>query len=537
MRGHDALREIQRALKEESQRLAELDSRLSQANEELLVLDSEGAGLLGRLAQLRLQFLHVGEAEPQREYGEQPVMALIEERNAAYRESLARRDALEEERRALTEEGDAASGELAELANRIGEAELEVQRGLEEREDHAERLRLATELQRMAARAAAKAEQSAEELEAKGSAYEADELFLYLWRRQYGTPDYRPGGGPLAPLIRYLDSRVARLTGYADARPNYQRLRELPVRLKEHAEGLRVRAEEAFESLKRLEIEAKAAGGVPALEEAYAKGELAAEALKERAAHLEEREQAVLDELATFANGEDTYYVKAVELLREGLKAAPLEALRSEALATPSPEDDLIVSRLKTLATRRERTARSAAEMKESAAKHRERIRELQTLIGNFLRAGMDSPTTTFPDRSVISGGITQFLTGLLTVEALWRILTQQRSSAQGRSNPTFGSGGFGRGTVWGGGAPQRGGGAGDVAGEIIGGILGGLLGGAVGAGRSASGSRGAPSSQGSRGQPSGGGRGASKGAGGKSGSFRTGGRTRGGKFRTGGKF
>ena len=79
-----------------------------------------------------------------------------------------------------------------------------------------------------------KAAQAENDLEQKRKPYEADPLFMYLWNRGFGTPRYRA-----APVVRYLDRKVARLIGFDDARRNYAVLLDLPVRLREHAERLR----------------------------------------------------------------------------------------------------------------------------------------------------------------------------------------------------------------------------------------------------------------------------------------------------------
>jgi hypothetical protein len=63
--------------------------------------------------------------------------------------------------------------------------------------------------------------------------YEADPMFMYLWRRRFGTRDYEAGN-----LVRYLDRKVAHLIGYEAARVNYTMLMELPDRMREHVERL-----------------------------------------------------------------------------------------------------------------------------------------------------------------------------------------------------------------------------------------------------------------------------------------------------------
>ena len=82
----------------------------------------------------------------------------------------------------------------------------------------------------IAAEAEKKAAQAEADREAKRKPYEADPLFMYLWRKKFGTAEDRSG-----PLVRFFDRRVARLIGYDKARANYALLNEIPQRLREHA--------------------------------------------------------------------------------------------------------------------------------------------------------------------------------------------------------------------------------------------------------------------------------------------------------------
>lgn len=93
-------------------------------------------------------------------------------------------------------------------------------------------------LRRMAAEAERKAEQAAADREDKRVPYESDPLFMYLWRRRYGTPAYDKVG-----FVKRMDGFVARHIGYERARANYHTLMALPDRLAEHAERLRARAD------------------------------------------------------------------------------------------------------------------------------------------------------------------------------------------------------------------------------------------------------------------------------------------------------
>ena len=86
-------------------------------------------------------------------------------------------------------------------------------------------------------RAEEKAARAEADREEKRRPYEADPLFMYLWRRRFGTRDYRA-----SPLVRYFDRKVAHHIGYEAARVNYTMLLELPDRLREHAERLKKEA-------------------------------------------------------------------------------------------------------------------------------------------------------------------------------------------------------------------------------------------------------------------------------------------------------
>lgn len=86
----------------------------------------------------------------------------------------------------------------------------------------------------MAERAEAQAADAEAELQAKRGPYEADPLFLYLWRKGYGTQAYEGTG-----LTRRMDRRVARLIDFEAARANYHALTTLPGRLRAHAARLR----------------------------------------------------------------------------------------------------------------------------------------------------------------------------------------------------------------------------------------------------------------------------------------------------------
>src|SRR5690606_2746155 len=234
--GRDTLSQLQRALQDEQKRTRALDAQMSKANDRLLQLDATRSKELQQLARVRLQHLGGGAIEQRLDDADRQVMALLEERTADYNALQQRLTALEQQRDDLERERDAAAEAVERAAKAIDDAEVATQARLRADPEYQRALQRAREAERVAVHADEKATLSEQEQDAKGKAYRDDPLFMYLWKRRYGTSEYRAGGGPFAPLLRWLDGKVARLISYADARPNYARLLEIPLRLREHAE-------------------------------------------------------------------------------------------------------------------------------------------------------------------------------------------------------------------------------------------------------------------------------------------------------------
>lgn len=533
--GSQALSSITQAVKEEQERTRKLDAQLSSANEELAKLDLQRNQQLQELARLRLDFLDSDDVVTRLDDADQQAMALLRQRQQETQALQAALDEVEAQRSTLETSRSDLQNQLTAAAQAIDDAEVTAQERLAGDETYQQQVRRATEAERVAVHADEKATQSEQEQGAKSKSYRADPLFMYLWARKYGTSEYTGRG-----LIRWLDGKVARLIGYSDARANFARLTELPLRLREHADRVGEKADAEFEELKRLDEQSLVAAGVPELEEAHDRIAEQIEDVDKQIGASAAAGQAKLAELETFAKGQDETYKLALGYLSSEFGRDDVKALRRDATATPSPEDDVIVARLLDLAVARERLGDTVDELKDVAEANRERLGELEEIRREFASRNYDAPGSTFANDNVFGTVLSQLLRGALTTEAFWRVLQQQRSYNPPRSDPTFGSGGFGRGTIWGGSNRGRGGGGigGAIGGAILGEILEGL-GDALddrGSGGSWGGSRGR-SSGGGIGSWGGGSFGGTGRARSSKPSSRSGSMKRGGGFKTGGRF
>ncbi len=446
--GRQVLGLVQRSLAEARSRTAELDARLGEAQARLVKLDGDRAGQLQALARWRVAQLAAPEGLVERLVdAETQARALLDRRDAeatALQVRLERADAAAAE---LAAERTVAEDALEAAADALDAAEAATQARLGDDPAFVAQREAVRDAERVAVHADEKATAAEAELDAKGRAYRDDPLFDYLWRRGYGTPAYGAGA-----LVRWLDGKVARLVGYADARPNYARLLDLPVQLRAHADRVGVEADAALAELRRLEEEARADDGIPALDDAHARAEQRLLEIDARIDAAATERRAALEAYEALVAGEDPHTREAVAFLASEFGREDLQALRRAALATPMPEDDAIVARLLDLERDQDAAASAARELKEVAARDRARATDLEELQRRFKGKGFDRPGTSFADPTLIGTLLVQLLNGAVTRDALWRILEQQRRYTPPRSDPTFGSGGFGRGSPWGGG-------------------------------------------------------------------------------------
>lgn len=458
--GRSTFENVQKALREERSRLKALDKHLKAVNDRLLRIEAERIERLEELARIRLA---AGQATSS---SHDWLSQGLAERDAE-RERLSSRLAdLEEEVERLRAARPALVAAVEEADLVLDEAEAATQASLSaDPEFQAARLR-AQEAQEVARLSAEKAAANEAERVSKGAAFEGDRLFMYLWRRGYGTRDYRGRG-----IVRWLDGKVADLVDYDLHRPNYARLIELPLRLREHADEMEARAMARLEELARLEDEARVRDGIDGLAEALERAEAALREHEERVAQAEGARDEAFDALERMDRGEDDAYQELLTRLSRELERQELVELRRTAAGTPLGEDDAIVARLDLLEQERARAKETAKGVAETSAASRQRIAELERFLHGFEERGYDSPGSGFPDGDLVENMLGQFLRGVITRQVLWEVLDGQHRGPTRRSDPTFGSGGFGRGSPWtgggfgggsfgGGGSVRRGGGS-----------------------------------------------------------------------------
>jgi hypothetical protein len=288
----------------------------------------------------------------------------------------------------------------------------------------------------IAAEAEKKAAQADADREAKRKPYEADPLFMYLWRKKFGTAEDRSG-----PLVRFFDRRVARLVGYDKARANYVLLNEIPQRLREHAERMKAEIANGRERLTALEREAlvKAGLGPLAVRARAAKADLdqAERQLAEAKAAL-----AALDREhdASVLQGEGPYR-DAIELLATADAQENLQALYREAIGTPTPEDDAIVRRIEAADGAIRRAEREMDGLRARLRDLAQRRATIERERDVFRQQGYDQPYGRFDNGSTIGKVLGGILGGVIGSAVLRDTLNGGYNRQPGPWDSDFGGG------------------------------------------------------------------------------------------------
>ena len=296
-----------------------------------------------------------------------------------------------------------------------------------------------------------KAQQAETDRDEKSKPYLADKLFVYLWNRGYGTSAYRGGA-----LARLGDGYVARVVSYEPARQNYFMLTEIPKRLREHADRLKVETDEEKSKLSSIERKTLEADGIVELETSYS---TANADLNEVSAVIAETESkiAVLEKERDETQREGLE--RAVDDLAASLRHESFRALLQEARATPTPEDERIVGRLQTIDTVLDQNAATVDNARKAMADLARKRTELERSQFEFQRSGYDRGGGGFVNDKLIGDIIGGILGGILSSRDLSDAMRSGYRQGR-RSSPSINID-FG-GSSWGGGSRGGGSGGGD---------------------------------------------------------------------------
>lgn len=435
--GRDTLGSINQAISKLHREESSLDRALQSAMAEGERLRQERGRLMRELARVKLDEIAGGRLVSGLDAGERRAASLLDGR----RTRIARAAEVRDEAAASLPAAEAAQASAAQAVEqalaRLDALRHETEAALAS--DPASRAAQAAvdESLAFAATARRKAEQNAEELALKKKPYDEDKLFQYLWQRGFGTSSYAHSG-----LTRFLDRMVANFIGYTEVRANYHMLREIPLRLAEHAEAREAAVTEARARLASLEAEALRRAGIADLEKAL---ESAREHLAGKDAALDAARKTLAladnqrDQLINGAG--DPAYIEALATIAAADAKDDIATLYAEARRTPTRADETIVGRIEAIDKQIASADNELQGLRETARSLAKRRTDVERTRERFQRSGYDHPNATFGNERVIAEVLGGILTGALKGSVLWDTLRGGYSSQPPRSRPDFGGG------------------------------------------------------------------------------------------------
>jgi hypothetical protein len=435
--GQQALRSIEQATAAIRGQESEFVALLRSADEDLARLRAERTGLFRQFAIVRLDVLQSEKIGTELASAERRALQLIADGKSALDtlsvrlgEAQAARQKAEEDRHSKAEEVTRILGELEELQARVepqvrGSTEWIAQKGSA---DQAERIFLAAD---------SKASGAEADRAAKGKPYENDPLFMYLWRRGFGTSQYASGY-----FVRFFDEKVAALVGYQGARANYAMLNEIPARLREHAERRRASLETERHKQLLIEQAGLAAAGSGEIEKRL---EAARLALFEADGRLREADKVIesLDRARDKAiqTDDQSPYGQAVRILAEADSREPLGDLYRKAARTRSGDDDAMVRQIEGLDQRIAKAEQDRVSIRRKAQEVAQRRAEIEAQRAQFHRMGYDNPMAQFRNENVIAEVLGGIIQGAVQGAVLGNVLQGGYHERPRRADSGFGGG------------------------------------------------------------------------------------------------
>jgi cell division protein FtsB len=458
--GRQALAQIEQTIEKARQQEAKCELAYTQAVEEVGRLRLQRTEAFRELARLKLDAITRDQLVGQLDAAERQALTLLTSRQEALRQLTERRHQAEERVRQAEARRQASVDALEQALADIEATRRDVEAKVSVDPEWISARARVDEITGQAQQAEKKAVQAEADREEKRRPYEDDPLFMYLWKRKFGTAAYRA-----SPLTRYMDRLVARVVGYDKARANYALLNEIPERLREHARRIMNELRDARDRLTALERQALVAAGIPPLEAKAAQGK---EAVDDAERGLAEARQtlAELDRTHDTSVLEgDAPYREAVSLLAAADEREDLDQLYQEALRTPTPQDEAIVRRIQATDVMIIRVQRQAADAHRQLKETAQRRAAIEHEWEQLRSQGYDTPYGTFGNEAALGNVLGGVLTGAIGGAILGQVLRGGFHHGPSPWDSGFGGGipfprpdGFGTGGSFGGGGFRTGG-------------------------------------------------------------------------------
>jgi regulator of replication initiation timing len=433
--GRETLGSIESAIGKLYRDESQLDASLKSAVADAERLRKERAETLRELARVKLDEMAAGRLVSNLDAGERRAVQILDDYRLRLASLAERRERLLKELASAQADRDAAAKLVEDALAAVEAVRADVEGKVKALAAWREAKTASDEANGVASEAEKKAASSEAELGAKKKPYDEDPLFIYLWQRGFGTSRYQSNN-----LVRYMDRMVASYIGFADVRPNYATLIEIPLRLREHATVKRAAAAERLALLSRIERRAMIEAGIEPKERALAE---ARHKLAAADATLDEKHGLLrkldADRNALVSGGTNPAYEEALSVIAAADAKDQVAALYLEARRTPTGTDDTIVQKLDSLEGQIGKADAELADLRRTAQDLAKRRIEIERVRDRFRGAGYDHPHGTFGNDRDIADALGRSMAGTIAGQILWEVLQGGYSTRGPQGRPDFG--------------------------------------------------------------------------------------------------
>jgi hypothetical protein len=432
--GRQTLGSIETAIVKLHREEGQLDSALRSAVAETERLRKERGEALRELARVKLDEMASGRLVHNLDAGERRAFQILDDFRQRIATVSARRAALLEAVERARPTRDAAARVVEDALDAVEAVRAEVEGKVKGLPAWRQSKAVYDEANAVATEAEKKATLSEADLGAKRKPYDDDPLFIYLWRRNYGTGRYSAGN-----VTRLVDRMVADFIGFGDVRANYAALIEIPLRLREHAGTKRAAALERQTVLSEIERRALVEAGIEPKERVLAEARIklaaADKTVEEKQGELRKVDE---EHRGLVTGGANPAYDEALVTIALADSKDQLAALYQEARRTPTAADDAIVRRLESIDAGVAKTDSEIAGLRRTARDLARRRLEVERVRDRFRGAGYDHPHANFPNNDAISNTLGRVLAGAAGA-ILWEVLQGGYTNRGPRGRPDFG--------------------------------------------------------------------------------------------------
>ncbi len=433
--GREALEQLDESIVKARKQLAHAVEAADDARARIAEIRKEQVSTYQSLAEMRLETLSEDKDSDELTLlnSEKRAHILLSSHDSFIADEQAKLNAASEDIKRLEISREEVASRLDSAVELFEKRVAKIEASLSEDEDYQLLAEAMEDAAAISERAHSKLTLAQEDQNTKGKPYENDQLFSYLWKRKFRTPEYK------APsFIRFLDNWVAKICKYDQAYLNYGRLTELPVRLAEHANQTDEKLATARKILEVAEADALRAGGADALKKTADDLRAEVENLDAQIEAAEARHQALAHSHDAAVNADAGPALEAKRVLEKALMRASFPDLRILVAETITPEDDRLVDRLVKLRTEELEFEVTSDDLADAPAERRADLSLLENLRREFKRAKFDSPYASFKSSS-IETVITSLLRGHTDVNGARRLLNKAIIRQHPRVDPDFG--------------------------------------------------------------------------------------------------